>query len=97
MLAVQRITGQKPKELEELVELPEQYIFLWNDFVNLASTRSSGFGISAISYSEIQAYADLYGIEYDPWQLDVLRKFDNIALEIYSEEQKKEQKKNTQK
>jgi hypothetical protein len=39
----------------------------------------------------------LYGIEYDPWQLDVLRKFDNIALEIYSEEQKKEQKKNTQK
>ena len=90
LLAVERVTGIRPKELDELVELPQEFIFLWNDFVNLSSTRPSGFGISAISFTEIDAYARLYNIEYDPWQLDMLRKFDSVAMQVYSEEQKKE-------
>lgn len=90
LLAVERVTGIKPKELDELVSLPEEFIFLWNDFVNLSSTRSGGFSISPISYLEIYAYSKLYGIKYDPWQLDIIRKFDSVAMQIYSEEQKKE-------
>lgn len=90
---VQRITGKVPKELEELLELPPEFTYIWQDFLLLNSTRPAGFGVSPITYTEIKSYADLHGYEYDPWEVQLIKLFDNTALKHYSEQQKKESSK----
>ena len=91
--SVWRQTGRKPKELEELKEMPEAFAPLWEDFINLNNTRTSnGFGANAISYAEIQAYYKLNQIYVQPWEIQVLRYFDNIVLNVYAKQMEKERK-----
>lgn len=90
LMSVWRQTGIKPKQLDELPELPESCYHLWKIFIDLHNTRqNSGFGVSPISYLEIEAYSRLYSIELDPWELDLLKKFDSEVLAIIAEEQNK--------
>ena len=39
LASVEKITGRKPKELEDLIELPSEYIKVWEDFINLSSSE----------------------------------------------------------
>ena len=88
--SVWRQTGVKPKQLDELKELPESCAEVWFTFLKLHNARQgSGFGVSPIAYSEIQAYTNLYQIELEEWELDLLRMFDQAVLEIIAEEQEK--------
>lgn len=92
MESVWRQTGVKPKELDDLIELPNSMLELWIVFLNLNSARSSnGFGINPISYVEIKSYYDLIGVQPEEWELLALRKLDTVVLEIYAEQSKKEQ------
>ena len=50
-------------------------------------------GVSAIPYSEYLAFFQLLGINPDPWEIEVLEVFDNIALNHYAKQQEKEQAK----
>jgi len=59
----------------------------------LNSTRTSGFGFSAITYSEMKAYFDLYQIDVQEWEVQVIKMFDSVALEVARKKQDKEQKK----
>ena len=93
MLAIEKQIGIKPKELEDLVELPECFVHCWMDFVNLSSTRPVGMGASPITYSEILAYSTLNNIDYDPWEIQVIKLFDRTALDMYNAENAKEMKK----
>lgn len=71
-------------------ELPPEYRFIWEDFLQLNSTRPSGFGVSPISYSEIKAYSELYGIDFEPWEVTLIKLFDAEAIRFYNEKQAKE-------
>lgn len=80
-------TGKKPKELEELLDLPESTIHIWNWFIDLSNSRSSnGFGANPLSYSEIWSYFNLMQITPDEWEVKLIKALDNIALEQFSKD-----------
>ena len=54
-------------------------------------------GVSAIPYSEYVAFFQLIGVEVEPYELEILEVFDNIALKHYAKQQEKEQAKSKQK
>lgn len=84
-----------PKELEDLVELPENLINCWRWFIDLNNTRSAGMGFSTITYSEIHAYFTLLQIDVEPWEIEVIKAFDRVAFKVASEQQaKREREKN---
>lgn len=75
------------------MELPSSFQEYWSWFLRLSNHRPSGMGVSAIPYSEYVAFFQLLGITPDPWEIEVLEVFDNIALKHYSKQQEKEQAK----
>ena len=93
LLNVQRQLKRTPKELEDLVELPECMQEYWMWFIKLSNRRPSGMGISAIPYSEMLAFFELLGIVPDPVEIDVIEAFDRIAMKHYQKQQEKEQAK----
>lgn len=89
-MSVWRQTGIKPKELEELVQLPESCYQVWHWFLELHSSRSgNGFGANPISYTDIYSYFSLLDITPEQWELSLLRRLDNTALEHLAKEQEK--------
>jgi hypothetical protein len=69
--------------------LPEPYKYCWEDYQKLSSTRPAGFGISPITYTEIQAYFNLIGIQPEEWEVQVIRAFDSCTLSEYNKQQEK--------
>lgn len=70
------------------------FIPVWRDFINLNATRTSnGFGINAISYSEMEAYFRVNDIKPEPWEIEIIRNFDTVVLKVYSDKSQAEQKK----
>lgn len=91
--SVWRQTGVKPKELQELKELPESCTQVWKWFIDLNNSRSSnGYGVNPISYSDMKAYFDLIAIEVEDWELELIKRIDNEALKSYAEEAEAERK-----
>lgn len=91
--SVWRQTGVKPKELDEIIELPESCREVWYWFCELDNDRTSnGFGVNPIGYEKIKAYFDLYNITPQEWEVRLLKLLDNVALKHYSEESKKQSK-----
>lgn len=87
-------TGIKPKELEDLVELPDLCLHAWKAFIELHEQRSgSGFAPNPISYSEIYAYTNLCQVYLEPWEVDLIKKFDREALSFYAKQAEKAQAK----
>jgi hypothetical protein len=96
--SVWRQTGVKPKELDELKELPESCSQVWRWFVDLNNSRSSnGYGVNPIAYSDIKAYMDLIAIEMHEWELHLLKRIDNEAMLSYAKEAELERKKSSKK
>ena len=94
LLSAQRQLKRVPKELEDLVELPDCMREYWIWFIRLSNRRPSGMGISAIPYSEMLAFFELIGVIPDPIEIEVIEMFDSVAMKHY---QKKEQAKVKQK
>lgn len=95
---VWRQTGVKPKELEEIVELPESCYQVWRWFIDLHNTRgSNGFGVNPINYTEIKSYFDLLWITPEEWEVNLIKRFDHEALAAYAKEAEREQKKSQKK
>lgn len=93
LLNVQRQLKRTPKELEDLVELPECMQEYWHWFIRLSNHRPSGMGISAIPYSEMQAFFSLLGIVPEIYEIEIIEMFDRIAIKHYQKQQEKEQAK----
>ena len=72
LLSAQRQLKRVPKELEDLVELPDCMREYWIWFIRLSNRRPSGMGISAIPYSEMLAFFELMGIVPDPVEIEVI-------------------------
>lgn len=97
LLNVQRQLKRVPKELEDLVELPDCMREYWIWFIRLSNRRPSGMGISAIPYSEMLAFFELMGIVPEPYEVEVIEMFDSVAIKHYQKQQEKEQAKAKQK
>ena len=97
LLNVQRQLKRTPKELEELVELPNCMAEYWHWFTRLSNRRPSGMGISAIPYSEMLSFFELMGIVPEPYEIEVIEMFDSVAIKHYQKQQEKEQAKSKQK
>ena len=95
---VERMTGQTPKELLDLVELPDVFQECWRWFIDLYNTRSVGMtAANPISYTEMQAYFDLMQIEPEPWEVSMIKQFDGIARNIEHKQMKQQQQENKNK
>lgn len=98
MLSVWRQTGIRPKELEDIIELPESCLQVWKWFIDLHNARgSNGFGVNPIPYTEIKAYFDLMEIQPEDWEVNLIKLFDNEALQAYAKEAEAERKKSSKK
>lgn len=52
--------------------------------MSLHATRTSnGFGANPITYTEMKSYFDLIQIEPEEWEINLIKQFDNVALEVY--------------
>jgi hypothetical protein len=96
LLNVQRQLKRTPKELEELVELPDCMAEYWHWFTRLSNRRPSGMGVSAIPYSEMRSFFDLLGIEPEPYEIEIIEMFDSVAIKHYQKQQEKERQKTIQ-
>jgi hypothetical protein len=94
---VYKTTGRMPEELQPPCELNELFYDAWKFFLDLHSSRSSnGFGLNPISYLEIQSYISVLQIQMQPWEIELIKLFDNTALQVISEQQEKLRQKQSQ-
>jgi hypothetical protein len=92
--SVQRQTGQVPKELLDLKEMPDIFINIWKDFRALDADRSSnGYSPNPLGYEKIQAYFSLLKQDVQPWEVETIKYFDTALLNCYAE--KAERDRNT--
>lgn len=83
------------QELEvEPPTLPLAAQFAWTYFLRLHNTRQQGGfgGFFAISYQEMLAFFTLEQIAPEPYELELIRVWDKIALEHSAKQQQKANK-----
>lgn len=91
---VEKMTGRRPPELDELVDLPKDMIYQWQYFIALHNKRSSnGFGVNPISYQDMHSYFSLIGYSPYEWEIDLINSLDNVFLEVQRKEAEAQQKK----
>lgn len=63
------------------VEISHEAGYLWGWYVDLDSARgSNGFGVSPVSYTEIDAWARLNDVRINPNEVRVLKDIDRAYL-----------------
>lgn len=82
--------------VEEIIEeppiLPEFAMYAWSYFLRLNKTRQLGGmgGFCAITHQEMLAFFTLEQDWPQPYEVELIRQFDSIALEHYAEQQKRD-------
>jgi len=87
--SIKRQTGITPPELKT-VDVSPTVTYLWEHFLNLNSTRTSGMGVSAINYMELKAYCDMNTISFSPFEVRVIKMLDRVFLDHYNKQSEKE-------
>lgn len=91
--SLESVQKQTNRELDELKVKPVnkglEQVWFW--FLQLNSQRgSNGFGINSLSNQEIWSFFQLEGIRPEPWEVDLIRQFDRVALkELHRQQEKK--------
>lgn len=66
--------------------------YVWNYFQDLTRKRTgTGYGPLPLQYSEILAYFTLHSIVYDSVEVEIIMMLDDVAMEHYIAEIKKDQ------
>lgn len=73
------------------MELPDCMQEYWKWFIRLNNRRPASMGLSSISYEQMLAFFELIGVIPQPFEVELIEMFDNIAMRILSEQAKKEQ------
>ena len=90
---VWKTTGVKPPELEPPCELNQLFYDAWRFFLDLHSSRSSnGFGVNALTFTEIKAYFELNQIEPFWYEIEAIKMFDSVFLDEFAKSQEKQRK-----
>lgn len=93
-MSVWNQTGIKPKELDNLIELPEEHYEIWGWFATLNESRSSnGYGLNPITYSDILAFFTLIQIQPHEWEVHLIKRLDREVLGVYAKKAEIESKK----
>jgi len=71
--------------------MPECFYEVWGWFLELNNSRQSGMSANPLSFSDIYSYFSLYNIDVLPWEIKVIKAFDNAVLKIHADQQEKEQ------
>jgi hypothetical protein len=83
------LDGVMPPELEDDVDMPAGFEYLWGWFTRLSACRPSAMdGVSGIPESEIRAYFQNRGIRPEPWELRVIERLDAVAIDAGNKSQK---------
>jgi hypothetical protein len=85
-LEIQRQTGVVAKELSSLGEPPQGAAHIWDWFCDISRGRSSGFGVSAIAWADVDAYMRLRGIKPMWWEVNLIRELDDAFIKSRAEE-----------
>ena len=86
-------TGVRPKELDDLLEIPEICEEAWKAFLDMHEQRQgNGFSINPLTYSEMKSYCDLTGVYLSPWEIILIKKFDRVAMDAFVKQAEKEKK-----
>lgn len=83
---VERITGKKPQDLINPVDLPEFLTPLWQDFISLNQTRQSGMSAQPISYLEIDAYSRLMQKKFSKFDVITIKRLDALSMKEFNKE-----------
>ncbi len=78
-----------PEEGINPVEFPDVLYDLWQWFLDLNASRTSGMGPSPITQLDLLAYSQLHQVRFEQWQLSAIRHLDRVALSSTSESNKK--------
>jgi hypothetical protein len=76
LVAIYEQTGKLAPQLANLPMLPSFTAHIWHWFCELSRTRSSGFAVQSIAWSEIFAFFSLKRIDPERWEIDALLKID---------------------
>lgn len=57
-------------------DLPVEGEWLWGVFLALDDTRESGMGLGPITFTEMKAYASLFGFRFQPAEIGIIRRLD---------------------
>jgi len=78
---VERQTGFTPKALDNPTEFPSLLMYIWSAFCSLNSARTAGFsGPNPITYTEIKAWKELTDTPLGPWDIQVLKRLDQVFI-----------------
>lgn len=77
-MQVYKTTGQMPRLLLERPEFPEELFYLWRWHCELGNGQP-------LSNLELKAWSDLYKIELETWEVEVLHSLDRVYWEIVNE------------
>jgi len=65
--------------------LPPSCAMLWGDFLELHGARgSTGFGPMRITFADLQAWQVIRGAQLSPWEVDCIRKADDLWLNEFA-------------
>ena len=65
---------------------------LWNAFCSLHESRgSNGHTSSAITWQEMAAWQQVTGQSLSPWEIEVLRALDAVAIAAFAKQAKAQQ------
>lgn len=80
LISAFKSTGRLPALLAEEPDLPEEIDYLWWDHLRLRRSGFNGIGIASVTFSELLAYSQLYGVSFTGWELDALISLDEIRI-----------------
>jgi hypothetical protein len=84
-----RTHGELPPGSPVVEEIPFPAAALWSIFWQLSGARgSNGFGPTGLSFTEIQAWSDLYAVELTPWEVEALKAMDAEYLKTTAQLEK---------
>jgi len=76
--AAQRALGRALPELQG-DPLPDAVVYLWRWFIDLNNARTAH---SPISFSELQAWAQLKRLQLDPLEVEAIKALDGVYLNL---------------
>lgn len=86
LLSIERQTGVRPQILLDAPPLPQGCEDLWRIFDELHGCRgSNGFGLTRISFVELDAWQRVSGAKLLPWELEAIRKADGAFMRRWNE------------
>lgn len=82
---VKKATKRDPEGLENPHEFPKLLNLVWSFFIQLSQSRTAGFsGPNPITYTEIQAWANLTQTRLNPYDVGIIKRLDSIYLKAIS-------------